>query len=180
MGSESLGSMDNKALNRSVLTARVGQSPDGRNLPLYPATVFTNSILFDASVNAGVIQLGSMSQFSSQIERITGSPCPQALRDLVDSNLLRKLCPLTIRFADADWIFPVYEVSDPDDLTNYDTSSLRYRFARNDDGFALHIDLTTDRLEILLEEFGDVDTLDIGVSDLLDSIANGRYTRHEI
>ena len=32
----SLGSMDNKALNRSVLAARVGQSSNGRVLPLYP------------------------------------------------------------------------------------------------------------------------------------------------
>ena len=40
--SESLGCLDNKALNRSVLIARVGQSPDGRILPLYPALVFTN------------------------------------------------------------------------------------------------------------------------------------------
>ena len=41
-GNESLGSMDNKALNRSVLIARAGQSSDGRNLPLYPTTIFTN------------------------------------------------------------------------------------------------------------------------------------------
>ncbi|QEG22291.1 hypothetical protein MFFC18_21670 [Mariniblastus fucicola] len=47
--------LDNKALNRSVHFARVGQSPDGRKLPLYPTPVFTNSNLFDASVNAGVI-----------------------------------------------------------------------------------------------------------------------------
>ena len=49
--------LDNKALNRSVRCVRVGQSSDGRNLPLYPTTVFTNSSLFDASVNAGVIQI---------------------------------------------------------------------------------------------------------------------------
>ena len=32
-------------------------SSDGRNLPLYPTTDFTNSTLFVRSVNAGVIQL---------------------------------------------------------------------------------------------------------------------------
>ena len=54
--SKSFGCLDNNALNRSVQTARVGQLSDGRDLPLYPTTVFTTSTLFDASVNAGVIQ----------------------------------------------------------------------------------------------------------------------------
>ena len=39
MGSESLGCLDNKALNRSVLILRAGQSSDGRDLPLYPTLV---------------------------------------------------------------------------------------------------------------------------------------------
>ena len=130
-------------------------------------------------VIVAVIQLEIMSQLSFQIERITGSHCPAPLLELVDGNRLRDLCPMTIRFADIDWIFPVYEVSDPNDLSNYDSNNLRYRFALNDDGFPLHIDLSTDRLEILLEEFGDVDKLGICVSDLLDSIANERYTKHE-
>lgn len=121
-----------------------------------------------------------MSFFSSQIERITGMPCPQSLLELVDGNLLRDLCPLTVRFTDVEWIFPVFEVADPNDLANYDNENLRYRFARNDDGFPLHIDLSTERLEVLLEEFGDVDSLGIGVADLLDSISNGRYTTHEV
>ena len=46
------GMLYNKALNRSVLTARVGQSPDGRDLPLYPALVFTTLTFSHASVNA--------------------------------------------------------------------------------------------------------------------------------
>ena len=57
LGSESLGSMDNKALNRSVLCVRVGQVVRWSYLPLHPTTIFTNSNLFDASVNAGVIQI---------------------------------------------------------------------------------------------------------------------------
>ena len=52
--------LDNKALNRSVLCVRVGQSSDGRNLPLYPTTVFTNSNLLVRSVNAGVMSLSQL------------------------------------------------------------------------------------------------------------------------
>ena len=49
--------MDNKALNRSVLSCRVGQSSDVRFAPIVSDSIFTTSTLFDASVNAGVIPL---------------------------------------------------------------------------------------------------------------------------
>ncbi|QEG21991.1 hypothetical protein MFFC18_18520 [Mariniblastus fucicola] len=58
MENQSIGLLDNKALNRSVHFARVGLVVGWSYLPLYPTTVFTTSTLFDASVNAGVIQLG--------------------------------------------------------------------------------------------------------------------------
>ncbi len=144
------------------------------------AARFARIVSTPRSVILNVIQLWFMSHFSVQIERITGLPCPQSLLDLIDGNLLRDLCPLTIRFTDVEWIFPVFEVADPNDMANYDYENRRYRFAHNDDGFPLHIDLSTDRLEVLLEEFDDVDTLGIDVADLLDSISCGRYTKHDV
>ena len=53
---ESPGCLDNKALNRSVLSFGVGKSPDARFAPILSDSIFTTSTLFDASVNAGVIQ----------------------------------------------------------------------------------------------------------------------------
>ena len=120
-----------------------------------------------------------MSHLSEHVEKMTGLPCPRPLLELIDSGLLRDLCPLTIRFANVEWIFPIQEVHDPSDVAKYDEENQRYQFALNDDGFPLHIDLASERLEILQEEFGNVDSLGIGVVDLLNSISHRRYTSHK-
>ena len=59
LGGESSGCLDDKALNRSVHFARVGQSSDVRFATILSDSSFTISILFDASVNAGVMSLNS-------------------------------------------------------------------------------------------------------------------------
>ena len=58
MESKSLGCLDNKALNRSVLTVRVGWSSDVRFATIVSDSSFSTSILSVTSVNAGVIHLG--------------------------------------------------------------------------------------------------------------------------
>ncbi|QEG22019.1 hypothetical protein MFFC18_18800 [Mariniblastus fucicola] len=67
------GTLDNKTLNRSVLIARVGLVVGWSYLPLYPTTVFTNSILFDASVNVGVIQRSWSAWLTYSYRRSTDS-----------------------------------------------------------------------------------------------------------
>ena len=47
--------LDNKALNRSVLSSRVGKSPDARFAPIVSDFIFTTSAHIVRSVNAGVI-----------------------------------------------------------------------------------------------------------------------------
>ena len=57
MESESPGCLDNKALNRSVLSCRVGKSSDVRFATIVSDSIFTTSTHIVRSVNAGVIRL---------------------------------------------------------------------------------------------------------------------------
>lgn len=98
-----------------------------------------------------------------------GVSTPKLLRDLYSNNSITKQIPAVFKFKNVGFVLEVRELLDVQDRDNYDVENNRLNFAINSDGFKLLIDLNTENLDILQDEFGDIDFIGIRVKDLLEA-----------
>ena len=94
------------------------------------------------------------------------SVIPSRLTEFVHDKHMRASLPIQFSFEHVPWILDIMCFLDLADPVNFDTELNRIRFARNGEGFVLLVDLNTDALEIMQEEFDDIDHLGISLDDL--------------
>lgn len=91
---------------------------------------------------------------------------PLKLIEFVNDKHMKQSLPIRFRFADKPFILEVMELFDLSADSTCLSDNNRVRFARNGEGFVLIVDLNTDNLEIMQEEFGDIDYINLTLDDL--------------
>jgi|GEM_PF-6616063 len=104
---------------------------------------------------------------SEVFESHFGFPAPDMLIYFLSDKSLRESLPLVFRFEQVKHILEIQSFLSLDDPENYDVRNKRFAFAVSSDGNKLLVDLKTEDLEILQDESGDIDSLDITIKDLL-------------
>jgi len=98
-----------------------------------------------------------------------GRPIPPAILELCGDDAIQNSLPLEFRFSHVPFVLEIQYMLDLDDPQHYDVENKRLSFAVNGDGFTLLVDLGTEDLRIMQDEFGDVDYLGLTIRDLLDA-----------
>jgi len=98
-----------------------------------------------------------------------GCPVPAAIIDLFSDDAIQNSLPLVFRFSNVPFVLEIQYMLKLDDPQNYDIENKRLSFAVNGDGNTLLVDLGTGDLQIMQDEFGDVDYLGLTIRDLLDA-----------
>lgn len=107
-------------------------------------------------------------EFKTFESRFGFSP-PAALVEFLGKLSTWKSFPLVFRFSHLPFILEIQYLLSLGDEQNYDVERKRMAFAVNSDGATLLVDLGTERLDILQEDFGYCDTLGLSVQYLLDA-----------
>lgn len=94
---------------------------------------------------------------------------PKELVELVCNPQINESLPVQFRFHDKGFIVDVMLFLDLDDPNNFDSENNRLRFARNGEGFFLLVDLSGDALNVMQEEFGDIDFIGVNLMDLVNA-----------
>ena len=77
--------------------------------------------------------------------------------------------PCVFKIEGASFILGIQYLLDINNPENYDVKNGRVSFAVTTDGFNLMVDIRTNDLEIFQDEYGDIDSLDINLTDLVRS-----------
>ena len=102
-----------------------------------------------------------------------GFPVPTGLTDLYADKSLSESLPAGFRFKHVRFVLEIQYLLDLQDPKNYSVEHKRLSFAINTDGFELLVDLGNEDLQILQNEYGDIDRLGLTIKDLLSA---ERYT----
>jgi len=76
--------------------------------------------------------------------------------------------PLSVRFKDEPFILEIQEFLNLDAVKESDVKNQLLPFSINSDGFKIYVDLKDTKLALLQEEYGDIDSIDVGVEELKD------------
>ncbi|MFK7767716.1 MAG: hypothetical protein AB8B55_10885 [Mariniblastus sp.] len=98
-----------------------------------------------------------------------GYPPPNALLEFVGDQDIRALLPVSFKLKGVGFTVEIQYLLDIEDPKSYNSNENRLAFAVTTDGYELSVDLTSDTGNILQDEFGDVDSLDVLIKDLLDA-----------
>ncbi|VUD69394.1 hypothetical protein TDB9533_04761 [Thalassocella blandensis] len=110
-----------------------------------------------------------MKNIFNNFETHFGYSIPKALEDLYsDKNITTKI-PGTFKFKTVGFVLEIRELLDIKNVENYDVENGRLSFAVNSDGFKLLVDLNSKNMEILQDEFDDIDSIGVTIQDLLDA-----------
>lgn len=104
-----------------------------------------------------------------KFEALLGTPVPPELTSLYTEKSLYESMPLGFRFSHVGFILELQYLLDMSDTKNYDIENKRFSFAVNTDGYELLIDLNNDHIEIYQCEYGDIDSIGLIISDLLEA-----------
>jgi hypothetical protein len=110
-----------------------------------------------------------MSNYIENFESYFGFPPPAALLNIFTNNSLMNSLPAGFRFRHVGFPLEIQYLLDISDPKHYDVDHRRLSFAVNTDGFELLVDLNTKDLEILQNEYGDIDNIGITLNDLLNA-----------
>ncbi len=100
-------------------------------------------------------------------ESAFGRKPPQQLIKLFDETVVRS-APLRFVFIKRSWVIEIQYFLTVEDAKPIDIENDRFAFAANTDGSELLLDLVSDGLPVLQREHGDIDTLGLDLSELLD------------
>ena len=105
----------------------------------------------------------------NDFETAFGYSVPEDVVRLYSDDAIRNMLPVEFRFSRVDFILDIQFLLSLEDSQNYDVGNERLYFAVNSDGNKLLIDLGTEALQVMQEEFGDIDYLGLTVRDLLEA-----------
>ena len=94
---------------------------------------------------------------------------PNELSRLVHDKEINASLPLQFQFTKKAFIVDIMLFLDLDDPGNFDADRNLLRFALNGEGFFLLVDLASEDLKVMLEEFGDIDYIGVTVNELLEA-----------
>jgi hypothetical protein len=98
-----------------------------------------------------------------------GFELPNEISKLLNDDIFKKKVPIRFRLKNHSFLFEIQYLLDISDVKNFDIDERRLKFAVTPDGFQLLIDLNSKRLDVLQDEFGDIDSLGISIIDLIES-----------
>ena len=110
-----------------------------------------------------------MSIETKTFESHFGFNVPQVIIDLFTDIEVKGLMPTRFRFDHIAYALELQYLLDITNPENFDVANGRCRFAVTTDGFELLVDLNSEKLEILQDEFGDLDSLGISFKDLIEA-----------
>ena len=99
---------------------------------------------------------------------------PQLLID-IRSEFKKLSTPFALMFSDIEYPLEIQYFHDLANSENYDENSNHLIFATSTDGNQLVFDLNTKNLNILQNEFGDIDEIGISGEDILGSLVTGNH-----
>lgn len=111
----------------------------------------------------------TFSSSSSEAGSTVGIDVPEIVSNFVNSANLRSRMPIRFVLKNRPFILDVQYFLDILNSTNIDVLNARLRFAVTTDGFELLVSLKSAELEILQDEFGDIDSLGILMTDLIEA-----------
>lgn len=102
-------------------------------------------------------------------ENRVGIKVPESIINIIMNDSLKEQMPLRLRMKNHSFLLELQYFLDITNLDNFDSSTNRIKFAVTTDGFELLVDLNTESLNILQDEFGDVDSLGVSFNDLVEA-----------
>lgn len=95
-----------------------------------------------------------------------GSP-PSPLLEFLSNDLVRGSMPARFQTKNFDFVVEIQYLLDIDAAANFRPARNQVAFAVTTDGHDLLVSVDDETCEILQDEFGDVDSIGVSVSDLL-------------
>jgi len=108
-----------------------------------------------------------MSILEDEFESKFGFSIPPALAELFAIVLPKDNLPIGFRFDNVPFVLELQNPLDCSDAGNCDLEKKRLAFAVTPDGHKLLVDLSTQDLNVLQDEFDDIDAIGVTVHDLL-------------
>jgi hypothetical protein len=109
-----------------------------------------------------------MSLSTQNFETKFGFKTPEAIIELLSDDSFKKM-PTRLQLKQQAFVIDLQYLLDITNVENFDVSGGRFKFAVTTDGFELLVDLKSDNMDILQDEFGDIDSLGITVRDLVEA-----------
>jgi len=92
-------------------------------------------------------------------------------QDIVDffyNTTLQEELPITYQFKHVDFILEVQYFLNITAQKSSDLKGWKLPFAVTSDGYELQADLSTEKLEVFQNEYGDLDSLGVSIKDMID------------
>lgn len=98
-----------------------------------------------------------------------GFKLPDSIIKLLSDDAFKKKVPIRFRLKEHSFLFEIQYLLDITNVENYNVAEGRIKFAVTPDGFQLLVDLNSEGLDILQDEFGEIDNLGVSIDDLLEA-----------
>lgn len=111
-----------------------------------------------------------MSLDTQNFESEFGFKVPDSIIKLLSDDALIAQMPTRIRFENHSFVLELQYLLDITKVENYDVEKGRFKFAVTTDGLDLLVDLHSPGLDVLQDEFGEVDCLGVSINELLEAV----------
>ncbi len=98
-----------------------------------------------------------------------GFKVPKNIIKLLSDNIFKKGMPVKLQSKQPSFFLELQYLLDIENTENFDVSGKKLKIAVTTDGFELLVDLSSNSLDILQDEFGEIDNLGVTVNDLVTS-----------
>lgn len=92
---------------------------------------------------------------------------PKLLQQFIDDNSAPQSLPAFFKIKKGSFVLEIANLLSASEYGNYDREKKFYAFAQTFEGYRLLVDMKTPDLQILQDECGDIDQLDVTLNDLV-------------